>query len=424
MSEILVFFTQTNILEFKLPELKTLAKLSSVPLTLNENSHDKKNPFLVLDLQSEDDAKRLMKRTVLMRSMYELWASAKTHDDLYSQLAKCPHHLKAQYVQRPDGTFRVKVDAFGKKLQDPDRQDRLDKILGILPFEGKVKLNNPDQSFHLLELYGQAGSKTPDKPLRVYFGRWLMDGQRDQIRHYHLQKRQYIGNTSMDSCLSLLMANQAMVTENALVCDPFVGTGSLLVAAAGCGAYVTGTDIDYNVLHGKGKSSRYNQIWKGPDENIRSNLRQYGLEHCYLDVMQADFSKCIWREQPLFDAIITDPPYGIRESTRKIGSDKNNLVNHEQYTVDNIPQHPCLELVANSEQPLSVHVSRRLITMRKHLDYEEARESELQATVSDDHYTESFRYRYFHSAGVPEQKAKADARDEQDPLDRERKVQS
>ncbi|XP_014661933.1 PREDICTED: tRNA (guanine(10)-N2)-methyltransferase homolog isoform X6 [Priapulus caudatus] len=369
MSEILVFFTQTNILEFKLPELKTLAKLSSVPLTLNENSHDKKNPFLVLDLQSEDDAKRLMKRTVLMRSMYELWASAKTHDDLYSQLAKCPHHLKAQYVQRPDGTFRVKVDAFGKKLQDPDRQDRLDKILGILPFEGKVKLNNPDQSFHLLELYGQAGSKTPDKPLRVYFGRWLMDGQRDQIRHYHLQKRQYIGNTSMDSCLSLLMANQAMVTENALVCDPFVGTGSLLVAAAGCGAYVTGTDIDYNVLHGKA-------------------------------------------------------PYGIRESTRKIGSDKNNLVNHEQYTVDNIPQHPCLELVANSEQPLSVHVSRRLITMRKHLDYEEARESELQATVSDDHYTESFRYRYFHSAGVPEQKAKADARDEQDPLDRERKVQS
>ncbi|XP_014661931.1 PREDICTED: tRNA (guanine(10)-N2)-methyltransferase homolog isoform X4 [Priapulus caudatus] len=409
-----------------------------------------------------------MKRTVLMRSMYELWASAKTHDDLYSQLAKCPHHLKAQYVQRPDGTFRVKVDAFGKKLQDPDRQDRLDKILGILPFEGKVKLNNPDQSFHLLELYGQAGSKTPDKPLRVYFGRWLMDGQRDQIRHYHLQKRQYIGNTSMDSCLSLLMANQAMVTENALVCDPFVGTGSLLVAAAGCGAYVTGTDIDYNVLHGKGKSSRYNQIWKGPDENIRSNLRQYGLEHCYLDVMQADFSKCIWREQPLFDAIITDPPYGIRESTRKIGSDKNNLVNHEhlqnhvpsctkygltdifrdllnfaakflkkggklvywlpvytpEYTVDNIPQHPCLELVANSEQPLSVHVSRRLITMRKHLDYEEARESELQATVSDDHYTESFRYRYFHSAGVPEQKAKADARDEQDPLDRERKVQS
>ncbi|XP_014661930.1 PREDICTED: tRNA (guanine(10)-N2)-methyltransferase homolog isoform X3 [Priapulus caudatus] len=413
MSEILVFFTQTNILEFKLPELKTLAKLSSVPLTLNENSHDKKNPFLVLDLQSEDDAKRLMKRTVLMRSMYELWASAKTHDDLYSQLAKCPHHLKAQYVQRPDGTFRVKVDAFGKKLQDPDRQDRLDKILGILPFEGKVKLNNPDQSFHLLELYGQAGSKTPDKPLRVYFGRWLMDGQRDQIRHYHLQKRQYIGNTSMDSCLSLLMANQAMVTENALVCDPFVGTGSLLVAAAGCGAYVTGTDIDYNVLHGKA-------------------------------------------------------PYGIRESTRKIGSDKNNLVNHEhlqnhvpsctkygltdifrdllnfaakflkkggklvywlpvytpEYTVDNIPQHPCLELVANSEQPLSVHVSRRLITMRKHLDYEEARESELQATVSDDHYTESFRYRYFHSAGVPEQKAKADARDEQDPLDRERKVQS
>jgi hypothetical protein len=35
------------------------------------------------------------------------------------------------------------------------------------------------------------------------------------------------------------------------VLDPFVGTGSLLLAAAHFGGFVVGGDIDYLMLHGK-----------------------------------------------------------------------------------------------------------------------------------------------------------------------------
>lgn len=42
----------------------------------------------------------------------------------------------------------------------------------------------------------------------------------------------------MDPQLSLLMANQALAGKGDLVFDPFVGSGSLLVAAAKFGAYV------------------------------------------------------------------------------------------------------------------------------------------------------------------------------------------
>lgn len=42
----------------------------------------------------------------------------------------------------------------------------------------------------------------------------------------------------MDATLSLLMANQALVKPGDLVYDPFVGTGSLLVAAAKFGGNV------------------------------------------------------------------------------------------------------------------------------------------------------------------------------------------
>lgn len=63
----------------------------------------------------------------------------------------------------------------------------------------------------------------------------------------------------MDPQLSLLMANQARVKDGDIVLDPFVGSGSLLVAAAQFGGYVLGTDIDYLMLHGRTRPSRITQ---------------------------------------------------------------------------------------------------------------------------------------------------------------------
>lgn len=117
----------------------------------------------------------------------------------------------------------------------------------------------------------------------------IADGQRELIRSHSVKNRHFIGNTTMDAGLSFIMANHAKVKENDLVFDPFVGTGemvllytcistdchtfweicvskwfqsglflsscvsgSLLVACSQFGAYVCGTDIDYNTIHGKG----------------------------------------------------------------------------------------------------------------------------------------------------------------------------
>ena len=41
-----------------------------------------------------------------------------------------------------------------------------------------------------------------------------------------------------------------------------------------------------------------------------------------------------------------------------------------------IPEHPCLELVSNSEEKLQTHVSRRLVTMKKTAEYDEKKEEE------------------------------------------------
>lgn len=57
----------------------------------------------------------------------------------------------------------------------------------------------------------------------------------------------------------------------------------------------------------KGKSSRAGQKWRSKDESILNNLRQYGLDQFYVDILIADSSRRdLWRDRELFDAIVAD----------------------------------------------------------------------------------------------------------------------
>ena len=57
-------------------------------------------------------------------------------------------------------------------------------------------------------------------------------------------------------------------------------------------------------------------------ESVYNNLKQYGLEKRYVDVIIGDSSLPVLRHLTI-NSIITDPPYGIRESTERIGTRKN-----------------------------------------------------------------------------------------------------
>jgi hypothetical protein len=59
-------------------------------------------------------------------------------------------------------------------------------------------------------------------------------------RSYSLRRRMYIGPTSMDAELALVMCNVAKVKRGDIVLDPYVGTGSITVAAAHWGAKTLG----------------------------------------------------------------------------------------------------------------------------------------------------------------------------------------
>uniref|UniRef100_A0AAX7T675 tRNA (guanine(10)-N(2))-methyltransferase n=1 Tax=Astatotilapia calliptera TaxID=8154 RepID=A0AAX7T675_ASTCA len=408
----LLHLAQDN-LDFRLPEIKALLALRGKPFHPCENFREK-SPFWCLDGLSEEDVHSIMARSVCAKSAFELWGHGQTHSELRTSLLNFPSEIMSPFMHK-DSTYRINVYTFNKTLLFADRIKRID-ALEYLPFEGTVSLKNPQHIFCLLEDYGTDPNNIPEDPNYIYFGRWIADGQRDLIRSHSVKNRHFIGNTSMDAGLSFIMANHARVKQDDLVFDPFVGTG---------------------------RSSRKNQKWRGPDENIRANLRQYGAQKMYVDVMVSDASKPAWRDAALFDAIVTDPPYGIREATRRTGSHKDiakpaegvfeeshvpvsqayhlsdiftDLLNFSahhlvmggrlvywlpvyrpEYCEEMVPLHPCLQLISNCEQTLSSHTSRRLITMEK---IKEPEEFDSLAHLSDPRFSayqghNAFREKYF-----------------------------
>ena len=107
----------------------------------------------------------------------------------------------------------------------------------------------------------------------------------------------------MDPQLSLLMANLTKVQANHLAFDPFVGTGSILVAAAQFGAQVIGSDIDFLMVHARTKPSRVGQTKRIKGESFKGNFEQYNLSAKLIDVIVADASSSMWHSTFKFDVI-------------------------------------------------------------------------------------------------------------------------
>ena len=127
--------------------------------------------------------------------------------------------------------------------------------------------------------------------------------------------------------------------------DPFLGTGSLIIPPAYHGSYGMGSDIDLKALHGwgkllrnlgfkgqfinllkipPGKSTKATEIEYQENQNISGNMESYSLSNRYLGCYSSDFSSGLLRNTPLFDVILTDPPYGIREASLKVNKDIKN----------------------------------------------------------------------------------------------------
>ncbi|EPS68017.1 hypothetical protein M569_06748 [Genlisea aurea] len=409
-----------RLLEFRKPEFESLAGLFDDDYTVEwrlPDGYHPDSPFHFVNLPSEELARSIANRSILLKGIYELWGEGCNFEELEEAISKYPEDRKLPYLSH-GSTFKITVDSFGKVFSSHEQSDRLQK-LSFIPFKGRVNLRNPDHKFCLIDNndYGSGNGLPPIVERRIFFGREIATSHRKVVRKYQLKSRKYLGPTAMDAEMAFLMANQAQVKSGKLVYDPFVGTGSILISAAHFGATTMGADIDIRVV----------RDGRGPDCNVWSNFEQYGLPPP-VALLRADNNLPPWRSglKEVLDAIICDPPYGVRAGGRKSGGRKLLKGTVDPYTVpeekrrDHIPStapyslaecvhdlldvagrmlvmggrlvyfypvvakdeeeavvfpcHPCFEVIAKCEQILSYRYSRVLVTMVKVRAYREEME--------------------------------------------------
>ena len=172
---------------------------------------------------------------------------------------------------------------------------------------------NPDNQFVVFEDH----DLNVPIPKKLHLGRLVAESGRKAIAKYTLKKRPYIATTSMDAELALITANLALAAPGKLAYDPFMGTGSCPLACAHFGAAVFGSDLDGRSIRGKGGRS------------VKGNFAHYGTDAQYLGGFIADLTnsplKCGAEGSSRgrwLDAILCDPPYGVREGLKVLGSTK------------------------------------------------------------------------------------------------------
>lgn len=363
-------------------------------------------PFWYAHVESEDVARAIAARSMLTKVVLEVWGEAESLQGLQAAVAAYPEEERVKWGA-PDQSFKFVVDTWGCTYTMSQQIDLIESMEGCTRFQGRIDLRTPQNRFWLIVVKSN-GRGLPLLPDRYYFGREVAAGDRSAVHTYDLRRRRYLGPTSMDTEMAFLMCNMCKVRRCSLVLDPFVGTGSILIPAAHLGAMTLGADIDIRVikLGKKDKAGRHVNVW--------TNFRDYGLPPP-LGLLRCDLHTAPFRTglEEVLDAIVCDPPYGVRAGGRKsvakdrlITKPESYIPSTDPYTLaeclhdlldaaarllrpggrlayfmpsapgfyfeEEVPRHPALGMVANCEQMLTTRYSRRLIVMEKIRAYDAA----------------------------------------------------
>ncbi|RDB25139.1 tRNA (guanine(10)-N2)-methyltransferase [Hypsizygus marmoreus] len=311
----LIVFAQVHH-EFRIPELRSIAELHGFTFSLppSPEDQDPTRPYMVLDLDEEEHALILARRCILIKSVYEFYGQGSTYEELHASNRKNQARW-ARYVT--DTSFRFIVTAYNHKIPQA-RQSEVVESFSYMGFLGKIDMKNPEILLGCFEEYTDRSGITRSKHegdgqfRQVYFGRLLEEGSaRALVGKFNVKKRVYYGNTSMESEISLLMANQTLACPGKLIYDPFMGTGSTAYPTMHFGAFMFGSDIDGRQMRGKEKVP-----------GVIRAAKQYGTASRMMDICTFDVTRNPWRCGGLFDAIVTDPPYGVRAGAKRLGRKK------------------------------------------------------------------------------------------------------
>jgi tRNA (guanine10-N2)-methyltransferase len=317
---------------------------------LTENNRSTQSPFCVAKFPDGEAARKVVSRSILAQDVYELWGRGASHAEL---LADIKSRTESRWKDYERVSVHMIFDSFSRKRSQAEKLKLFQTFFTYVGLKGPIDMHNAQEEFAIFEDYVSSKEASDlrkgagaaqedasesaqqgggDNPLKTaLFGRWICRSNRETIRKYDLKKRKYIATTSMDAELSLVTANMALAAPGKIFFDPFVGTGSFLLAAAHFGAMTLGSDIDGRSFKGK------RPITKESPAGLASNFAQYGTESKFLNAFTSDLTNTPIRQVPFLDGIVCDPPYGIREGLKVLGVREGRST--EPMFIDGKPAH-------------------------------------------------------------------------------------
>ena len=274
------------------------------------------------------------------KAVFQVLGEGETLQDCVTNVGRLSDE---EILQMIPNTWSLNIKHLGKMKglspnQSRAQMEEFQEVLSALD-QRPVDLNNPESELWLLkDCRRLEDSKTSSKPPTVHY-HWLLKRIKPTTRvsaqqlaaQSDIKKRAFISTTTMPADRALLMANLAQVQPNTTVLDPFCGSAGLLIASALLGAKTVGGDIDTELLsHQKyplcypasaGRPLRGTEAVSftdsftelgldSPTLLLGANIKDSQAINLYLEANQ----------KQTYDAIVTDPPYGIRESQSQMNS--------------------------------------------------------------------------------------------------------
>ncbi|VDL87032.1 unnamed protein product [Schistocephalus solidus] len=258
----LLSFSAQEFVNFRELEVRSLLELNGLDQDCIADDVDWNEPYILVNCQNDEQAHKLIERSVLIKSVYSIWAQASTFEELLNKIDLVPKKLMEPFISGP-APIKVNVTSVNKKTSQEDRLDYINRLLGThKDITAPVSLKSPEYELYLLFDYTRSLTNKKDQKLkRVFYGRLVGESSRRRLMSkFDLSKRTYLGNTTMDVRLAGIIANACLARRGDLVWDPFLGTGGMVLATSVWGAYGAGCDIDYALVHGKGRSPKAGQV--------------------------------------------------------------------------------------------------------------------------------------------------------------------
>lgn len=296
------------------------------------------DPYAVITLPSDEFANQICKHCVLVRFVLDLWGNGVNDAEVNSCIKEnvsdemWESHLRGK-------TFSYKVIGYGIQHTDKSRRDRMNAFGSLFRGFEKVDASAPSTTLYIIDEhernFEQTGTRNEliqAEKKKTFYGRLIAENESSERAGYILTKRPVLGPTSLDNDLAFIMANMAEIKKGSLVFDPFCGTGGLLITASARGGIAQiGTDIDMRVLRGEFVAYIKNRVNKDVKTDIFENFKWYRLS--VPEILVCDNSHHCWRtDSPIYDVILTDPPYGVRAGAKKIGAKyAHDIGNRDDY---------------------------------------------------------------------------------------------